>query len=346
VSVATQPRLLLHAPNVNQGGGLVLLKALLKSCPRGIAVAFLDTRARDALPTSCADEVVWVRPTVASRLAAEFALRSRSRAGDEVVCLHSQPPLFANGSSRLTVFVQNRHVLGRGPIASYGWSIRLRLAVEAALLRRHAREVDAFFVQTPSMARELRESLQLKDAEKPTVDVLPFTEPFSATARLQPEHDFIYPADSLAHKNHGVLLQAWIELARRGVKPSLLLTLEPSSPLGREFARAAQEYSLRIECVGFVSHKALCELYSCTRALVYPSLSESFGLPLVEASAMGLDIVASELDYVRDVCQPDQTFNPASSVSLCRALLRYLGQAEAPGCIARPEEFWRRVLLA
>jgi len=26
--------------------------------------------------------------------------------------------------------------------------------------------------------------------------------------------------------------------------------------------------------------------------------------------------------------------------------ITHLGQAEAPGCIARPEEFWRRVLLA
>ena len=39
---------------------------------------------------------------------------------------------------------------------------------------------------------------------------------------------------------------------------------------------------------------------------------ESFGLPLLEASSIDLPIIASESDYVRDVCEPAQTFDPNS----------------------------------
>jgi glycosyltransferase involved in cell wall biosynthesis len=344
-AVTPPPRLLLQAPNINQGGGLVLLKALLQSCPTGIAVAFLDARASQELPDVPAEQVRWVRPSVTSRFAAELALRRCARPGDQVVCLHNQPPVFAS-PARVTVFVQNRLVLGRGLATQHGWRVRLRLALEAALLRWRALAVDAFVVQTPSMARALRESLKLPVDAGPQVHVLPFAQPLVAAERLAPEHDFIYPADSLTHKNHGLLLQAWMELARRGVRPSLLLTLEPSSPLGREVAKAVQAHSLRINCVGVVSQQALCQLYARTRALVYPSLTESFGLPLVEATAMGVDIVAAERDYVRDVCQPVQTFDPTSPVSLCRAVLRYLGKPEAPDPAVPPDAFWRQVLSA
>ena len=52
--------------------------------------------------------------------------------------------------------------------------------------------------------------------------------------------------------------------------------------------------------------------------------------PLIEAKQAGLPILASELDYVRDVLDPDQTFDPNSDISIARAVKRYLGIAEEP----------------
>ena len=40
---------------------------------------------------------------------------------------------------------------------------------------------------------------------------------------------------------------------------------------------------------------------------------------------MGIPIVASELNYVRDVCQPQETFNPHEPLSIARAMQRFLG---------------------
>ena len=64
-------------------------------------------------------------------------------------------------------------------------------------------------------------------------------------------------------------------------------------------------------------------LYSQGPVIVFPSYFESFGLPLVEANALDLDIIASELDYVRDVCIPQETFDPHSARSIARAVLRH-----------------------
>jgi glycosyltransferase involved in cell wall biosynthesis len=66
-------------------------------------------------------------------------------------------------------------------------------------------------------------------------------------------------------------------------------------------------------------------LYRCAGALIFPSTAESFGLPLLEAVAAGLPILASESDYVRDIVEPVQTFDPRSAVSIMRAVSRHLG---------------------
>jgi len=49
---------------------------------------------------------------------------------------------------------------------------------------------------------------------------------------------------------------------------------------------------------------------------------------LVEARQACLSVLASELDYVRDVLDPDQSFDPNSKVSIARAVKRFFGIAE------------------
>jgi glycosyltransferase involved in cell wall biosynthesis len=71
-------------------------------------------------------------------------------------------------------------------------------------------------------------------------------------------------------------------------------------------------------------------LYAQCGALIYPSLFESFGLPLLEARLAGVPILAAERDYVRDVITPAVSFDPESSLSIARAVMRYEGWGEEP----------------
>ena len=67
-------------------------------------------------------------------------------------------------------------------------------------------------------------------------------------------------------------------------------------------------------------------LYKKIDCLIYPSTHESFGLPLYEAFQIGIPILASELDYVRDIVDPNQSFNPSSYVSIALSIMRFLGE--------------------
>lgn len=84
-------------------------------------------------------------------------------------------------------------------------------------------------------------------------------------------------------------------------------------------------------------------MYGQSRAAIYPSLFESFGLPLLEAKEAGLPVLASERDYVRDVIEPNITFDPLSPLSIARAVMRHLGCSERPACIPAAAEFWQQL---
>ena len=142
--------------------------------------------------------------------------------------------------------------------------------------------------------------------------------------------DFLYVASGEPHKNHLVLLEAWRLLAKGGVRPSLTLTVDSQryAGLAATINQAVAVHDLKINNIGTIGHKSVLELYRRARALIYPSLVESFGVPLLEAHQVGLDVLAPERDYVRDLIDPVESFDPDSPVSIARAVRRYLGQTE------------------
>lgn len=322
-------RFLLYAPNVHTGGGAVLLQSLLDVWPHDLGlIAWLDARAEGHLRVPLNAQVEWVRPSFFSRLRAEFALAKRANSVDRLLCFHGLPPLLAN-RAELFIFQQNRNHLGLVPAHNFAWRTRQRLRFEQILLRFFRHRCASYWVQTPSMARDLQKWFGNDSVNINILPFLPISKP--ATCSSLRHWDFIYVADGEGHKNHRRLIEAWIILARQGIKPSLALTLtDRDATLSNWINKQIAEHGLRISNLGHLPHDKLLVLYGESNAVVFPSISESFGLPLIEARQAGLPIVASELDFVRDVCEPEQSFDPYSSVSIARAVRRFLGLDELP----------------
>jgi glycosyltransferase involved in cell wall biosynthesis len=333
-------RLVLFAPNVHTGGGLTLLQALLRAQPEGVDLRLiLDARARQALAISDGTPVSWTEHSAVARWGAEKLLAAWSGPGATVLCFHNLPPLFARGA-RVLVYQQNRLLLQRTSLNGYPWKSAVRLRLERWLSERLRRAVSAYLVQTPSMARSVQ--LWWRGEGCPPVRVVPFRDPMATTGEaLAKTWDFVYVSDGEAHKNHHRLLQAWVLLAEQGLRPSLALTLGPRhAVLVAEVEALARQHGLNLHNTGPLTRGQVVELYRRSRALVFPSTLESFGLPLLEAVDAGLPVLAPELDYVRDVCEPVQTFDPESPVSIARAVRRHLGAPEPRVPVSRAEQFW------
>lgn len=337
---------ILFAPNVHTGGGIVLLRALLSAWERGTPlVAFLDARSRANLVLPIGPNVSWVARTFTARLAAEMDLRKTARPEDTVLCFHGLPPQLPS-SARIVVFLQNRHLIGLNPLSQFSWKSRLRLRFERLVTRAFRNRVSLYVVQTPSMERAVMDWYG-PSRRKPKIKVLPFIDAVPKTASRDSEMnwDFVYVADGEAHKNHHRLLAAWELLAREDLRPSLAITLgRKDERLAREIQAASAKSDLRIVNLGAMPREDVMTLYARATALIFPSTSESFGLPLIEAARCGLPILAPELDYVRDVCTPVHTFDPHSSISIARAVKRFLGTNESALRLRTPTEFWSELL--
>ena len=85
------------------------------------------------------------------------------------------------------------------------------------------------------------------------------------------------------------------------------------------------------------------EIYKKGATLIFPSLVESLGLPLVEAREIGIDIIAPERDYVRDVVSPVETFDPLSPLSISRAVKRYLKVSDRSNNLLSPAEVLKKI---
>ena len=338
---------ILYAPSVHTGGGYELLKGLLAAWPADRSMrSFLDARtaAQRSLPVGA--DVIWVRPRVLNRLLAERQLQRRCAVGDTVLCFHGLPPLLKL-RGHVVVFVQNRLLFDSSSLQGYPFLTRIRLMGERWWTRTMSRNCDTYIVQSSSMATVVRHRL----GSQVSISVLPFisgvTDMLLVPTRVSSlQYDFVYVASGEAHKNHDNLLLAWSLLAEAGLKPSLALTVDAliHARLASEIERQRNHHGLNIVNLGKVASADIPALYKSSSALIFPSKVESFGLPLIEATQMDLPVLASELDYVRDVIEPVETFDPESPVSIARAVRRFLKNPEPAVQIRSAEEFLAEVL--
>ena len=312
--------LVIHAPNIHQGGGAILLSALLRGLGRECTV-MVDQRFDLPWSLERCTNLVRVSPRIMSRFVAEWRLYLQARRFDTVLCFGNLPPLFPV-KGKVYVYLQNRYVLPSTPIVGFSLRARLRIYLERLWLRFFLRD-STLVVQTQTMRKIVRNDLSVEAL------VLPFSPGhLECDGRQKKVFDFVYVASGESHKNHKNLVRAWDILADHGVRPSLCLTLDErrDSTLLSWVEERASRKKLNIE-----SRKVSCDeivgLYSKSAALIFPSLFESFGLPLVEARDCDLPILASEKDYVWDLVEPVMTFDPDSPESIARTVMRYLGMS-------------------
>jgi glycosyltransferase involved in cell wall biosynthesis len=109
---------------------------------------------------------------------------------------------------------------------------------------------------------------------------------------------FFYPANFWLHKNHEVLLVAYqMYLAKNAGRPPwrLVLTghLDQRAQSLQQMA-ADLGVAAHVRFSGHVPESELAKLFSTASCLVFPSLHEGFGIPIVEAMSFGLPIICGD----------------------------------------------------
>jgi len=136
----------------------------------------------------------------------------------------------------------------------------------------------------------------------------------------------LYPANFWRHKNHELLLTAFV-MARAGGLPqhiNLVFTGAPSERVN-ELGVAVEALGLKEHVVfaGFLSDSEFAAVMSECLAVVFPSLYEGFGMPVVEAMAAGRPVACSDKTSLPEVAgDAALLFDPRIPSQLAQAIIR------------------------
>lgn len=252
-----------------------------------------------------------ILPNAVSRILECMIFSSKLGRGRSVLTLGDLPIRVAR---RQVVFVHNPFIL-RG---SSGSSLlpRVKAAAIRAVFKANLKSANAIIVQTEAMRSQLtatypelagRIHLVAQPAPQWLLDAADRpARPAGERLRL------FYPAAGYPHKNHALLRDFARVADSDSAVESISLTIQAGPNDGQPGL---------LRHLGPLTPTEMIEQYSRCDALVFPSLDESYGLPLVEAMFLGLPVIAADLPYAHALCGNGAIyFDPNSVASLTAAI--------------------------
>ena len=335
-------KIIIIASDIHIGGGKVMLNDLLSSALKMKSINFyIMVDSRFDRQSYSSENIFFTTISKFQRIFYVNKMVGNLVNKNDIIINISDLPAFKRYKGTVVQYLQNRFIIDDYPTTGLPIMDRLRLAIEKIAFSLYLKNADYVFVQNSVMKDLL---LKLGYSEN-IIRVIPFKNLDEINFDGQKlEDSFIYVASGEAYKNHLNLVSAWSILAEEGIYPTLFLTIDNSTTLYSEILVKIQKYNLKIHIISNLPRNELLSYYQKVSALIYPSFFECFGIPLVEAINYNLPIIASELDYVRDLIDPVETFDPRSPKSIARAVKRFIGQKEKRNEVLSAEEFTKELI--
>jgi glycosyltransferase involved in cell wall biosynthesis len=150
---------------------------------------------------------------------------------------------------------------------------------------------------------------------------------------------WLYVAHYQPHKNHLRLLSAFHEMKTSGFKPWPLVLRGDNLQENESIQKLIKEYELSTD-IYFLPKLTIGEmtsLYSSATALIFPSLYEGGGIPVIEAMACGCPVVSSDLPSILEFAGDVPYYlNPSDQGSIVEAMKKmqindFLAECKAAG---------------
>ena len=178
--------------------------------------------------------------------------------------------------------------------------------VRALLLKHlHSRSLRKATAIAAVSEQTKREIVRLFRIAERKITVVPIASvPLPAPQALQaPEHFFLFAGVLKERKNVLGIIRAFAEFAPAHPDFFLLLAGKKQGAYYEQALRLAEELGLkeRARFLGYVTDGELAYLYTKAEALVFPSFIEGFGMPVLEAFALGLPVITSKAGALAEV---------------------------------------------
>jgi glycosyltransferase involved in cell wall biosynthesis len=141
----------------------------------------------------------------------------------------------------------------------------------------------------------------------------------------------LYIGGQAPRKNLVRLIGAFARARQIGSLPHTLVLAGPFAPLRSEVSHAiaTSGCSQAIQVLGYVDDQVVPYLYSGADLLLFPSLYEGFGMPVVEAMACGTPVVTSATTSLPEVAGDAAVLvDPESEEAIAAGILSILQECE------------------
>jgi glycosyltransferase involved in cell wall biosynthesis len=276
------------------------------------------------------------------------SLAMQARWADVVhICDHSNSMYVRWVNSRPTIITCHDVIAvqaARGMV--HGWKVGWSGRIFQRLIASGLAKADLIACVSHTTARELAD-LQLVDERRVMTVLNGLNDSFSPVAPREAQglvgrfgvgaQDtyLIHVGLDLPRKNRRAVIETFIALQRRAAEagsPALVQHLILVGPaLDPELTALASQHGLadRIRTLQDVSHEELRALYARAMALLFPSLQEGFGWPVIEAQACGCPVFTSDLAPMNEIGGPGACYvNPRSPEAMAGAIEQAAGRLE------------------
>ena len=127
----------------------------------------------------------------------------------------------------------------------------------------------------------------------------------------------LYVSRFYPHKNHNFLIGLSKALAAKSFSHRILITINANIPGASEFLDKVAAHNLPIINLGEIDQKALVVYYMDSHVFLFPSESETFGNPLIEAMGYGLPVLVPDAGYAHAVVGQAGTYYEIDNADDC-----------------------------
>ncbi len=325
---------LLHAqPGIGGGWNYIsnLISAIAKYDQQNIYVAFVTKQSECLIPRNKPNiQRILIDIPTSSRLIRIFFENTVLLfwlKNHQLDCIHwfsGTKSVFCPIPSVVTIYDLKVFILGK---SSFSQKLYLKWMV-----KHTTRSASRLLPMSISTQDELQ-SILLVDKAKTTVIPPVLNEHFKCQSPIEtlnfrtthglPENFWLYVAHFYPHKNHVRLLYAYHELTQKGLYPWKLVLRGDPRGAETEVQTLIKHLALEKSVIMMprLDESELPFLYSAASGLVFPSLYEGGGIPVIEAMACGCPIAASKIpsvhEYIGDCAE---YFDPNDIQSIANAM--------------------------
>ena len=240
---------------------------------------------------------LYCKPNLSSRK--KFYNRNKG-VFEKIICLSNIPPPIKISEKKVIIFFHNALLLSNKISIISNYLKRIYILI-------HSQVNYEWIVQTDYMKGLLSKKININDKR---IHVYPFFRPTDKAYNIikpSNEINLLYVTSNSSHKNNRRLISGFKQADSKNKKITLYLTIDGKNLISKNKS---------IIYLGNISKEQLYKYYSLSHYLLYPSIIESLGLPLIECLNFNCKILVSNAECFKDVIEPSSSFNPYSIKSI------------------------------